>query len=45
METIDITFRALRGEQLLLDVQKQHLKRLQQQLMQIVGISTGGVEI
>ena len=45
VETINITFRALQGEQLLLDSQKQHLKKLQQELMQIVGISTGGIEL
>ena len=45
VETINITFRALQGKQLLLDAQKQHLKKLQQELMQIVGIGTGGVEL
>ena len=30
---------------MLLDAQKQHLKKLQQQLMRIVGISTGGEEL
>ena len=45
VETINITFRALQGKQLLLDSQKQHLKKLQQELMQIVGIGTGGVEL
>ena len=45
VETINITFRALQGKQLLLDAQKQHLKKLQQELMQIVSISTGGVEL
>jgi hypothetical protein len=45
VETIYITFRALQGKQLLLDAQKQHLKKLQQELMQIVGISNGGVEL
>jgi hypothetical protein len=33
------------GKQLPLDMQKQHLKKLQQELMQIVGISTSGVEL
>ena len=45
VETINITFRALQGKQLLLDAQKQHLKKLQQVLMQIVSISTGVVEL
>ena len=45
VDTINITFRALQGKQLLLDAQKQHLKKLQQELMQIVGIGTGGVEL
>jgi hypothetical protein len=45
VETINITFRALQGKQLLLDAQKQQLKKLQQELMQIVGISTGCVEL
>ena len=44
VETINITFRHSREIQLPLDAQKQHLKKLQQELMQIVGISTGGVE-
>jgi thiamine monophosphate synthase len=45
VETINNTFRALQGKQLLLDVQKQHLKKLQQELMQIGGIGTGGVKL
>jgi hypothetical protein len=36
---------ALQGKQLILDAQKKHLKKLQQELMQIVAISTGGVEL
>jgi hypothetical protein len=44
VETVNITFRALQGKQLLLDAQKQHIKKLQQELMHIVSISTGGVE-
>ena len=42
---MNITFRALQEKQLLLDAEKQHLKKLQQELMQIVSISTGGVEL
>jgi hypothetical protein len=45
VDTINITFRALQGKQLLLDAQKQLLKKLQQELIQIVDISTGGVEL
>ena len=45
VETMNITFRALQEKQLLLDAEKQHLKKLQQELMQIVDISTGGVEL
>ena len=45
VETINITFRHSREKQLPLDAQKQHLKKLQQELMQIVGISSGGVEL
>ena len=45
VDTINITFRALQGKQWLQDAQKQHLKKLQQELIQIVSISTGGVEL
>ena len=45
VETMNITFRALQEKQLLLDAEKQHLKKLQQELMQIVSISTGGIEL
>ena len=41
VETIIITFMALQGKKLLLDVQKQHLRKLQKELLKIVGISTG----
>ena len=43
VETINTTSRALQGKQLLLGAQKQHLKKQQQELMQFVGVSTGGV--
>ena len=35
VDTINITFRALQGKQWLQDAQKQHLKKLQQELIQI----------
>ena len=44
VETINITFRALQGKQLLLVAEKQHLKKLQQEMMQIVSISTSGIQ-
>ena len=43
VETINTTSRALQGKQLLLGAQEQHLKKRQQELMQFVGVSTGGV--
>ena len=45
VDTKNITFRAFQGKQLLLDVQEQHIKKLQQELILIVSTSTGGVEL
>jgi hypothetical protein len=45
VEIINITFKALQGKQLLLDAQKEHLRKLQQELTWIAGISTCGVDL
>jgi hypothetical protein len=43
IKTVNITFRALQGKQLLLDQQRVHLEKLQEELMQIGNVTSGGV--
>lgn len=45
IKTVNITFKALQGKQLLLDQQKEHLEKLREELMRIGRVTSSGMMI
>ena len=45
IKTVNITFKALQGKQVLLDQQKEHLEKLREELMQIGRVTSSGMMI